>query len=430
MKKFISILIILLTIPASLLSWTNHFLGTYLSLEISDEISKAKPVKVESIESFLKKEGANITKLLNEIEEESIKEIENYPAKPATIQYDPNAANSKESFLKALRLNPTLKLKLYIQELPGSNIAGKKRLKASEVTIFDKDEYTEMYLFTELKDGGNVAPISVIASAADEPDYGHDIGLFTDNNTEFGKTYNFGVMPFGDPRLFYASQAPFHMSFFYESGIIYAAAPYFKRTFPELRILQFYKLAKYAFQTGHDYWGYRFMGWAMHYLGDLTQPYHSTLIPGVGTSRALWVNTKAMIGFDGGKKEIMERMSDRHTAIEHYQFDVLFELVSKKDFQNEMIQSYKKKENDSKYREFDLKYAREVIAKESNAKSEELDEKIGSSDYIMIFKAQKVQKEGHSPDQGSKEVDAFINQLFVSFGSHMRNFAKKTLQKE
>jgi hypothetical protein len=429
MKKIISILVFL-TIPASVFSWTNHFLGTYLSLEVSDEISKAKPVKVESIESFLKKEGANITKILDEIEEQSIKEIENYPVKPTTIQYDPNAPNTKESFLKALRLNPTIKLKLYIQELPGANIAGKKRLKASEITIFDKDEYTEMYLFTELKDGSTVAPISVVASAADEPDYGHDIGLFSDNDTEFGKQYNFGTTPFGDPRLFYASQAPFHMSFFYESPIIYAAAPAFKRTFPEVRILQFYKLAKYAFQTGHDYWGYRFMGWAMHYLGDLTQPYHSTLIPGIGTSRALWVNTKAMLGFDGGKKEITERMSDRHTAIEHYQFDVLFEMISKKDFQNDMILSYKKKENDSKYREFDLKYAREVIAKESNSKSEEFDKKIGSSDYIMIFKAPQVKKEGHSPDAGSREVDAFINQLFISFGSHMRNFAKKTLQKE
>lgn len=426
-KLFIITLFIL---PGAVFAWTNHFLGTYLSLEVSDEITKAKPVKVESIETFLKKEAEGISNLFKELEEDCLKEISNCPKKPDSIQFDPkDTANLRKNFLRNLRINPKIKLKLFIQEIPGANIAGKKKLKANEVTIFENDQYTEVYSFTELKEGGTATPISVVASGADEPDYGHDIGLYEDSETDFGKEYGFGTLPFGDPRLFYSTQAPFHMGFYHEAGIIYTAAPYFKRTYPELRILQYYKLARFAFQTGHDYWGYRFMGWAMHYLGDLTQPYHSTLLPGIGTTRALWTNARAMIGFDGAKKEIIERLSDRHTALEHYQYDVLNELLEKKDFKNEMIESYKKKENDSKYRPFDLKYAKEVIAKESNERAEELDDRLGSSKYIMIFKEQVVKKEGHSPDEGSKAVDEFINQMFVSFGSHMRNFVKKTLEK-
>ncbi|MCB1177814.1 MAG: phospholipase [Leptospiraceae bacterium] len=414
-----------------LYSWTNHFLGSYLSLEELDEIAKAKPVKVESIESFLKKEADGVAKVLDEIEKESQEKIRNYPKKPDTITFDPkDTANLRKNFLRSIRINPTIKLKLFIQEMPGHSIAGKKRLKASDVTIFDKDEYTESYIFTELKEGGKASPLSVAASGADEPDYGHDIGLYQDNKTEFGDEFNFGIQPFGDPRLYYSSQAPFHMGFFHESGIINAAAAgYVKRTYPEWRVLQYFRLAKFAFSTGHDYWGYRFMGWAMHYLGDLTQPYHSTLLPGVGTTRALFVNFNAMIGLDGGKNAIIERLSDRHTAIEHYQYDILNEILVAKDYENSMVQAYKKTDNDSKYPKFDLSYPREVIAKESNERAEDLDDKIGESKYVMIFKEQVVKKEGHSPDEESKEVDKFINQMFISFGSHLRNFARETISK-
>jgi hypothetical protein len=38
-------------------------------------------------------------------------------------------------------------------------------------------------------------------------------------------------------------------------------------------------LAKGAFATGHPYWGYRFLAWSLHYVQDVTQPWHTVFVP-------------------------------------------------------------------------------------------------------------------------------------------------------
>jgi hypothetical protein len=40
------------------------------------------------------------------------------------------------------------------------------------------------------------------------------------------------------------------------------------------------KLSEGAFDTGHPYWGYRFLAWAIHYTQDVTQPWHTVFLPG------------------------------------------------------------------------------------------------------------------------------------------------------
>jgi hypothetical protein len=40
------------------------------------------------------------------------------------------------------------------------------------------------------------------------------------------------------------------------------------------------ELAEGAFATGHPYWGYRFLAWSLHYVQDLTQPWHTVFLPG------------------------------------------------------------------------------------------------------------------------------------------------------
>lgn len=44
------------------------------------------------------------------------------------------------------------------------------------------------------------------------------------------------------------------------------------------RMQLYYLLAMLAFENGHDYWGYRLLGNAVHYLQDMTQPFHVQLI--------------------------------------------------------------------------------------------------------------------------------------------------------
>jgi hypothetical protein len=41
------------------------------------------------------------------------------------------------------------------------------------------------------------------------------------------------------------------------------------------------RLAQGAFKTGHPYWGYRFLAWSIHYIQDVTQPWHTVLVPGI-----------------------------------------------------------------------------------------------------------------------------------------------------
>jgi hypothetical protein len=40
------------------------------------------------------------------------------------------------------------------------------------------------------------------------------------------------------------------------------------------------QLAAGALRTGHPYWGYRFLAWSIHYIQDVTQPWHTIFLPG------------------------------------------------------------------------------------------------------------------------------------------------------
>jgi asparagine synthase (glutamine-hydrolysing) len=58
------------------------------------------------------------------------------------------------------------------------------------------------------------------------------------------------------------------------------------------------KTLSFAFKTGHPYWGYRFLGWGLHYVGDLSQPFHSRVLPNYSTLGMLWIYFKSILGFD------------------------------------------------------------------------------------------------------------------------------------
>lgn len=409
-------------------AWTDHFYGAYYSLVNVPEFKKQ--VTVESLESFLAKEADKLAIELDKIEESSKKEVPNYRERPEALKFNPkDTKNLRINFLKALRLNQNIKLALFVQEIPSKENLAKKSFPYQNVTIFEEDEGLKKFIYSELKEGGKISALQVAASAADEPDYGLDIGLFEDsmdkagNPSEMGQTYNLGKQAFGDPKFFYSSQAPLHMGFYHEPGIIYAAASWVKNTFPDMRILQFSMLSKFAFETGHDYWGYRFMGWGMHYIGDLTQPYHSTLTPGVGTA------TKMIANFiPPWKNKIRDKMSDRHTAIEHYQFHIMRKAIGENP-DSELLTSYSRFERDKEYKDFSFSYIRDVLTKESNSKADGLDEVMDENDEVLKFKEGKGVELTITENEKVKKTNAYLIDLFASFGSHTRNYAKYILAK-
>jgi hypothetical protein len=209
-----------------------------------------------------------------------------------------------------------------------------------------------------------VAPAHVLASGSDEPDFGLDIGLFEDNDTDFASDYGFGTQPFGNPNLDYSSQAPFHMGFYHLDWLTRKAQPDLLRTYPEWRVSLFRALSQFAFETGHDYWGWRFAGWGLHYIGDLTQPYHAHPLPGVNTVEALWAVVR------GKTNEAIQLVSNRHGVLESYQYQRVQKSLDQKEWSSPILAAVASAVD---VPVFDELTVREVLTKESVDAGAELD---------------------------------------------------------
>ena len=112
----------------------------------------------------------------------------------------------------------------------------------------------------------------VLCTFSDEPDWGMDQDLF------LIEKYGYGEPPYGGASGL-SSQAAFHMAFFRENPLLFRLLPRLRLSFMEERIRVFLDLANLAFTHGSDYWGWRFTAWAMHYVQDVTQPYHARAFP-------------------------------------------------------------------------------------------------------------------------------------------------------
>ncbi len=308
------------------LAWSGHALDTWAALKDMPEFARLGPVRVESLDAFLAAQAGALEPVLDAAEAWSRQHVPTYPPRPDALRFAAAAVQSpaelRRRFVAALRIAPDARLALFLKRLaPSAGDARPALARARVSTLADDDgeDSDGVSPFVALREGEAVSALDVVATASDEPDYGLDIGLWEDNGTEQGRIYGFGKQPFGNPALTFGTQAPFHMGFWYESPIVYAAAGFLKRTYPEYRIHLYRTLALHALRTGHDYWGWRFAGWAMHYIQDLTQPYHARVLPGVSTARMLWINALDVAGLGDAKKRAITLVSNRHLALENFQ---------------------------------------------------------------------------------------------------------------
>ena len=418
----LSLLLTGLSAPA--LAWSNHSLGSALALRDAQGVQGVEAVEVEALEDFLSAEGAGLQVLLDQQEDFARTNFKGYPARPDELRWvAEGAGDRRQDFYQALRINPEIKLAGFVQPVPGTDDwKGRELLPIGQVMVFkDFSQWNDRYRFYAINPGDKVSPLSVVASAADEPDYGHDINLFSDNPGTAGARYNFGPQPFGDSRFEYSSQAPFHMGFYHESPVITAAAPYLAQTYPEQRVYQYFGLARYAFETGHPYWGYRFLGWGLHYIQDLTQPYHAKVMPGSTTSDLLLVSAKDMLGYPQAKAAAVKRVADRHTALESFQLAWLSSLLAEGQTDNAMFQAYSDRTTDSGYPVYDAGYLRNTVSAEAYADADGLDEQIG------VWMQPRPAGAGFSSSNklvASSSVDpqmqALLVELITHFGVHSR----------
>ena len=308
------VLSIVLVPPAR--AWSDHASLVWPLLRSQPELIH-RTVAAEPLDAFLAAEQAGIAETLEAVESWSVATIEHYPPTPDDLRWGTGDPPTAERFFAAIRVNPTLPYRLYVDLSPERAQPEQAPLAWSDLSFLGGGTSQLAARYWALAPSEPVSIAEVIASANDEPDFGMDIGLFTDNGTEFGQRYGFGMQPFGNPNLEYSSQAPFHMGFYHLDWLTRTAQPSLLRTYPMWRIALFGELAELAFSTGHDYWGWRFLGWGLHYVGDLTQPYHAIPLPGVGTLDALWSVVQGKTG------ELVQLVSNRHGVIESYQYQRL-----------------------------------------------------------------------------------------------------------
>jgi hypothetical protein len=423
---------LLAILPLSANAWTNHAYLT--SPALGGQPGYREEVSAEPLESFLLKEKLKIGELLKAEEAWAVSNVRAYPAAPQTLSFlSSKETNLRVRFLKALRVNPDLGMLLFVMRLPGDPPAKNKTLPKSAVSVLSRDFQKNIYL--QLDPGEKISALEVISSASDEPDYGLDIGLWENNDTPFGKEYGYGKQPFGNPKLDYGTQAPFHMGFYHESGLIYAAAANFKRTFPEQRVHLFHSLAKLALQSGHPYWGYRFAGWGLHYLQDMTMPYHTTMMPGRSTITMLSIPILDMIGIHGPMSRAVGEVSRAHILIEKLLCQEFHEAFQKHDNGYVMIKALQDTSKDPAYPSYSDHFTSQVAAKESYAVAGDLSSVLKAivTDTGLYMQIEKISMERDydarkfitgAPGKDVQQYNRIIEKQMRSTGAFTRIFLR------
>ena len=423
-------------------AWGNHALAAYRVFENMPEVAKAAPVIVEPLEAFLKAQEPALEKLLLEQEAWLVANVPNYPPRPAGLAFKADATRNDEArkmaFFNALRIAHNSRFARYYELDANASKDGLAFLRHVDVSTLPGLPNAPSR-FAALKAGEPVAPLKVLASAAYEPDFGLDINLFDDSPAAWGKTYAFGNLAFGNPKVSFSTQAPFHMGFYHEDKILYVAAPFLKRTFPLVRVNQYAELAALAFKSGHPYWGWRFAGLTLHYVQDMSQPYHASVSPGAGTVGLLVTNALAMAGFPKMKEETVILLSNRHLALERYQGQVL-QRSAASGAGRALALALGNTQADAAYPPWSPLYLREVVAREAYAEAAALAAAMSSSlpasyvndpSFDFGANAEDIDLYGEIEriDAARRQkLDAAVAGLLTHFGAHSRNAVRGILK--
>ena len=228
--------------------------------------------------------------------------------------HPPLEITTHQAFFEALRLNPVHRIE-YVTVIGQEDVSSGTGHDPSRL-----GPPGSAYVPTDI--GSVVSPTEILCTYADEPDWGMDQALF------LREDYGYGPLPFGTDTGT-SSQAPFHMAFYYENPVLFRLHPQLRKSFMEERIRLFFALGQLAFAHEIDYWGWRFTAWAMHYLQDLTQPYHAKAVP----APLLRILRRVLVA--GGIRNAVEKnknlLRNRHTLFEasvHFMLNDAFKRYS------------------------------------------------------------------------------------------------------
>ena len=260
-----------LLLPSTALAWGTHDLVTDRALDRVDVTVADKSIPVESLDDFLKANPDKVKALFTEYYA--------WLGQRGSTQFKAQVFDTTHptvaEFLRTARLNPKANLAYVSRVMPGQPD------DSSPVDPKSISPYLPIAppldcRFGATKAGSQVTVRQVLDTYVDEPDWGIDHELWGIAD------YGYGAQPYGKPTG-ESSKAPFHMQFAHENVIVRKFASDFTKGMVVDRVEMDVRLSKLAFQTGHPYWGYRFAAWAMHYVEDLGQPFHSKAVASAGT---------------------------------------------------------------------------------------------------------------------------------------------------
>lgn len=239
------------------ISWNTHSIITTFALAECKDLYA--PVQITPLEDFLSK-AQEAVKMTMEWHRRLIAK--------KTGSYHPLETNSQirswSDFLRSAWLNPDTELH-YVVTVPPKDGQPESDHNPSRSGP-PGNSYVNMTI------GDHARIIEILGVYSDEPDWGMDQELAKIDD------YHYGDLPLGRLRG-PSSQAHFHMCFIADGAILGMFAKKIKTSFMEERIRLFLALSRVAFDHRAPYWGWRFAAWAIHYLQDLTQPYHARLFP-------------------------------------------------------------------------------------------------------------------------------------------------------
>jgi hypothetical protein len=162
-----------------------------------------------------------------------------------------------------------------------------KDIVITQYSYNDPSPYNPNYKISYLEGhiGDRTTAKTILSIYADEPDWGMDEGLFLNS----AQTLTGG------------SQGWRHQYFLLFGGFVRLGEA------PD-RAFHFYNMAIAAFKNNDPYWGFRFLARSLHYLQDLTMPFHTNPGP-------VFTLLRNILDIGG----ITNMVSNHHYALEDYQ---------------------------------------------------------------------------------------------------------------
>lgn len=290
-------------LPAPARAWGEHYMLADRAFSSPDLAWVEEEVAVEPLDAFLAAEAGALATLFDEYYA--------WLGARGSERFLPqrfDAANpTVGAFLTAARLNPETTFPLVNRVMPGAEPTLPVVPAASVWSGLS--EKPPLPMVFEDATGQRVPARAVLATFADEPDWQMDRALWSI------PSYGYGEQPYGkaDGE---GTKAPFHVQFMHENFLVQKFAPEMLEGMMLDRVELYLRLARLAFQTGHDYWGLRFVAWGTHYLQDLAQPYHAKAVPWAGTG--YYLNFAVSPFKDRIKRRTTMLVTNRHLLYEDY----------------------------------------------------------------------------------------------------------------